>query len=234
MRKGENRQVLNELKKSIHKPDNYPISVVRIISNQIYKSKLIISSLNERSEFVHLRVPVESRAQFEKIISGSEILSIYFDRIQCMAQVKCLSYDDERGLLTTSKPFKIIFNERREEKRLILKHKMNLLYNNENKNLLKKIVYDLSLGGFSIVFSNIEMVRIKIGEKLLKVYFEYQGKVEYIDCSVVSRLKLKPFELESLPYAGTRVSCKFEKIDIQQELFIKAILNLESDNLKVG
>ena len=179
-------------------------------------------------------VPYEHKSRFEQILSGSEIINVYLTKSLCLLVTRFISYDRETGYLITSKPIKIKFHERRSQVRLKVSSPMNILYNCDDRDVINKLVYDISEGGFSIVFSNPEVLRLDSGALLRKAFFSYDKNVQYIDCKLLAKLKIKPFELDDLPYAASRVSFQFENLTNDQRLFIQKVLDHEKVHSKVS
>lgn len=103
------------------------------------------------------------------------------------------------------------FNRRMSDRVLL----GNPIVVNFDTNLKKyrKNVYDLGEGGFSILFGKSE--HIDLVEKAIHsncVFYFGKNELDF-SCEVVKIINIKPYEFESFPYGGTRVSFKYVNLN---------------------
>lgn len=224
MKRNGKEDILKELKLK----NKSSLFVVQFFSGQLYKFPIQFHSHHSRLQKMRFTLSPVFVSQFEQLLSGSEEITFYEESLDCMFKCRLLSFDRLQGDVQTTLPMSFTFEERRVENRIVVQQQMQMLYNEDHGHVLKKCVYDLSPGGFSLVFSATEQFRLKVGDTLKHVYISYGDKFQYFDSTVVNTLKLKPFELESLPYAFRRVSFSFDSLDEAQKVFLNYILEQES------
>ena len=222
MNRGDERKVVKGIKK--RRSDLFLLSFV---AGTLQKCPIKFQLDLPYKKQLQFSVPLVFIKQFEQNLKSKGTSTFFLDSMGCMFKAKINSFDSRTGTLWTSYPRDIAFQERRQKDRFILHRDMTFLYNMDEGGVVNKKVYDISEGGFSLAFSQMERFRVEEGELLRNVFFQYGASVQYIDVKVLRILKPTPFELESMPYVN-RVSFTFVNMDEDQKLFVESIIGAET------
>ncbi len=218
------RDILRELR--LKKESS--LFVVQFFAGQLHKFPIQFQAEHTYLKKIVFLISPVFKVQFEQLLSSSKGITFYLDSLDCMFKCQIESFDNITGDIITSLPLSFVFEERRAKSRVVVSDSMQMLYNEDSGQVINKKVFDISSGGFSLVFSASEQFRLKQDQLLKHVYLSYDGKFQYFDSRVLAILKLRPFDLESLPYALRRVSFGFDSIDEEQKLFLEYVSQGES------
>lgn len=221
---GDERRVIKGIKKS----KRVGLFLVSYFAGTLHKYPLEFKEEFSYKRQIQLQVPLVFISQFETHLKSSGEGTFFLESLSCMFKAVIQSFDSLSGQLCIAYPKKIVFHERRENARVVLNSDLHFLYNLDSGGVIRKRVYDLSMGGVSLAFSQVESLRVQEGDLLKNVCFQYGAMVQFINVKVLRILKPSPFELESMPYAFRRVSFAFVDLDDEQKIFIKNILESES------
>lgn len=207
------------------------VYVVRSFSNRLLKARCYIKSYDERLNVIELEIDPMSRSILSEVLSGSKTVTVFLADSKCMF----ISYliKSKPNVLIVSEPKDYNFYDRREHERYIVsKTPLRFTFHpGRPYTPMRKDCFDISLGGCSLTLSSVERFRGKVGDLLSKVSFEYKDKIDFIDCTVTSFLKLEPFQIEHIPYASSRVSFCFNYRDLNQQAYINWVVkNVEREN----
>ncbi len=188
-----------------------PIFAWQLEGEVLLKAELIIESYKTDRNEIIFQTTEGMEENLIQMITGLGKLNFYLNESSLLftSDIKKL---EPGGKLTVSFPQVHTFHDRREGERfeiLGLPFSVKLKINDRE---IRKSCYDISKGGLSILFSQGERVPYQAGD-LIKDLILVFGKNEVsFEARVVRVLKLKPYMLESIPYGGSRLSLKFEKM----------------------
>lgn len=189
----------------------YPLAAWQLEGDVLLKAELTILSYKvDRNEII-LQTSEGMENHLIQMITGLGKLNFYLNEFSLLftSDIKKL---EPGGKLTISFPQHYFFHDRREGERfeiLGLPFAVKLKIGNRQ---LKKSCFDISKGGLSILFSQSERVPYQTGDLIKDLTLVFGGHEVNFEARVVRILKLKPYMLESIPYGGSRLSLKFEKM----------------------
>ena len=217
---------LKKILKSIKEP-SAPLFVVQYNGGTLSKVPILFKQIKTEYRELELEILAIFLYQIENLLSGSQEVSIYIEKMECLFKAKVVSLDIDSHVLTITFPVDYILNDRRHKERVLTGSSIvQFLYHHDQPYVVtQKHIYDLSLGGCSLVFSASEYLRLKKEHYLKSFAITFQNKTHYFNGRVVGIRKLNKFELESLPYAQYRVSIAFGDLDDVQRIFLLAILD---------
>ena len=201
----------NELAKSLmkYKPGGPQIYAWTIKNDRLIKAKL--NFVRAKEEELKLRVEEKENHYLKEIFSGSMKLCLMLEEIGLLFETEILSYKNlelEVKLLDN-----ISSIERREYERAKPIIELAVGFTQE-ENKSYRDIYDLSVGGFSIVLAKSD--RLLIPESEISLELKVFGKQYPIKCRRIKDEKLELYQIEDIPYAGRRVS--FEFLELNKEM----------------
>lgn len=185
--------------------------------DQVVKAAVKIVSRNGKE--LKLKVEKKELPYLMEIFRGSMELNFIAPESSMIFQTEYMSF--ENGDLIV-KPTGFYRNyERRDGCRFEPVVPIKIKFTSKEKLVIKE-VFDLSMGGFSIVISQND--KLEFEEKEFSAEVIYINEVIRCKVKLLKDLKLTPFMLEKCPYAGRRVSFKFVEINKQLKLLINEMM----------
>jgi c-di-GMP-binding flagellar brake protein YcgR len=217
---------LEKIFKKIKEP-SASLFVVQYNRGTLSKVPVLFKQIKMQHRQIELEISAIFLSQVENLLSGNQEVSIYIEKMECLFKAKFLSLDVDRRVLIISFPIDYVLNDRRHKERVLTGSSVvQFLYHHDQPYVItQKHIYDLSLGGCSLVFSASEYLRLKKEHYLKNFAISFQNKTHYFSGRVVGIRKLKKFELENLPYAQYRVAIAFDDFDDVQNIFLLSILD---------
>lgn len=195
----------------------------------LLKAELLIESYKLDRNQIILQTTEGMEQLLMQLITGSGKLNFYIAESSLLytSDIKKL---EQGGKLTIAFPQTHHFHDRRELTRyeilgLPISAKLKI-----REKEIKKPCFDISKGGISLLFSQGEKVPYKEGELIQGLSLEFGNHSVPFEAKAVRILKLKPFMLESIPYGGSRLSLKFEKME-QKDKELLEKLNIQIEEL---
>ncbi len=220
------RDQIRKIEKELRRGSSAQLFVVSYFAKKL--KKLPVNYVGHCERGWILQVSPVFKSQMAEFLSGSGQLTFYLSPLEAMFKASLREIDLSSGELRVELPFDIVFDDRRKNKRIILQQDLNLLYNYDKGGMLRKRVFDLSLGGLVLVFSAMESCSLKINDILKHVHFSYENQFQYIDLKVLHIMKPKKFEIEAMPYAAKRVALQFVSLSLEQRAFVEQVLEIEN------
>ncbi|MCB9060427.1 MAG: PilZ domain-containing protein [Halobacteriovoraceae bacterium] len=192
--------------------------------SNIIKAELVVETIRKDRNEVVIRPLPGSIAYLQEMIAGQEYLNVCLPKSSLVFTSKIKWMNDE-GKLLLSLPEKYSFSERRREERI--EPNSSVLVNFKYLgNQVRKNCLDLGLGGFSIVFAKSEGQVLDRGKIIDNIEIRFNDELLEVNCKVTSILILKPYMIDRVPYAGSRVSFQFVDLTPVQkekiEIFLKS------------
>lgn len=208
-------KILNEVIKN-----KYEVIAWNLITGHFVKTDLRLQSVVMVKKELHFLLSESSSQILKEVISGSGIINFYipFKGILFSAELK--KFDDKK--LVTNIPSDFDSNDRRTENRYqALDVKITISYKDKS---ITKSCFDLSNGGFSVVFLNSEAIVKSDDDNSLSVTIRYGENLYELKAKLVGTRSVKPYENESIPYAGRRTSFEFIDLSANDRLFLNNII----------
>jgi hypothetical protein len=160
----------------------------------------------------------EDDAALAKVISGNRMLNIYVPELSVSftAGLKTITVDKK---IRIHLPTDYSFYERRKHERVV---PLKTCYASFelNRNLFKKSVFDLSLGGFAIILPKSDKVVIAKGKDFPIVVLDIAGRKIKVKAECVDAITIDRYKLDSLPYGGYKIAFRFMDISVEDREFL--------------
>lgn len=160
-----------------------------------------------------------------KVISGNRILNIYVPELS-------ISFTSELKVITVDKKIKLYppsdysFYDRRKHER-VQPSKVCFSSFEHNKIMMKKSIYDISLGGIAIILPKSDKVIISKGKKYDIFLLEIGLRKIRVKAECTNAFSIDRFKFDNLPYGGFKLAFRFTAISKEDKIFLAEFLTHE-------
>ena len=194
------------------------------IAGIIEKCELKVKAYRKDFKEIELELLPDQDGQLSKVISGNKLLNVYVPGLSVSFTSELKSISEDKKIKIYS-PKEFTFFERRKHERVI-PAKTCFVSFEHNGRIVRKSIYDFSMGGIAIVLPRSDKILVKknkesracvleIGLKKIKI------KAECVNSSVVDR-----FKVENLPYGGFKIAFRFiEMAKDDKAYFVEFIIH---------
>lgn len=193
---------------------NFSFFAWQSIGGNVEKCELKIKAYRKDYNEIELELKNEnSEDALAKVISGNRILNIYVPELS-------VTFSSELKAVTADKKVKIYppkeftFFERRKHERLNPTKSCFVSFEH-NRSVLKKSIYDISIGGIAIILPKSDKVLIQKGKLFPNLILEIGLRKMKIQAECVNSFNIDRFKLENLPYGGYKIAFRF--VDMSKE-----------------
>ncbi len=179
------------------------------------------ATVTSRKKELHFSFTKSSLQMLKEIVSGSGKINFFIPYKGMLFTSDIIKLTDDK--LITNFPVDADFEDRRERDRFeALEVKISI---NIRNRIVTKSCFDLSTGGFSVVFMASEnLSNVSPGEEV-ELGIKYKDQNFSMKARNVGRKKVAPYELESIPYAGNRASFEFIEMTPEGRIFLNNIID---------
>jgi c-di-GMP-binding flagellar brake protein YcgR len=89
-----------------------------------------------------------------------------------------------------------------------------------NKAVMKKAIYDISIGGFAIILPKSEKVNVSKGKIIPLVVLEIDGKKMKLNVECVNSVTIDRYKIDDLPYGGYKIAFRFAQVSTEDRAFL--------------
>lgn len=142
---------------------------------------------------------------YSELFNKSREIKCFFPGAGVYIFTTCYYFCSDSSLLKTNFPIRMYAKERRRDERQEVDGKLSLKFITESGSRTFK-VFDISKGGISIILSRAEHFNFEQNTVFDVVIMPFSIKLRL---QQTLKLKIKPFVLENIPYAGHKLSFRF-------------------------
>ncbi len=200
--------------------ENYTFFAWQSIGGVVEKCELKIKAYRKDYNEIELELREGQEDKLAKIISGSRILNIYVPELSvsfCSELKSAAAMDNKRIKLCP--PTEFLFYERRKHER-VQPSKVCFVSFEHNKQMVKKPIYDFSLGGIAILLPKAERINVEKNKVFKDFIVEIGMRKMKVEAECVSTLVIDRFKLENLPYGGNKLAFRFLTISAEDKDYI--------------
>lgn len=195
------------------------------IGGSVEKCELKIKAYRKDYNEIELELCGGQEDKLAKVISGNRILNIYVPELS-------VSFSSELKSVTADKKIKLyppesyFFYERRKHER-VQPAKACYVSFEHNKMILKKSIYDFSLGGIAIILPKSDKVAIAKGKIYAVFVLEIGFRKIRAKAECVNSFSIDRFKFENLPYGGFKLAFRFTEISNDDRAFLAEFITHE-------
>lgn len=197
------------------------------LSGVVTKVELTAKAFRKEYAEIELIVKNGRGEELQKVIGGNRMINLYLpaSSISFSSPVKAISEDFK---IKIALPETYQFYERRENERVQPKKTMYVTFE-INKVTYKKSLFDISVGGFSIIVPRTDKLSITKGSIFPQMTIEMGGKKIKVKVECANNFSVDRYKFENLPYGGQKIAFKFLAIAPEDQQIIN---NLIENHLK--
>lgn len=203
--------------------NNYPVTVWNLTAGNLIKAEVKLESVvvGRRNE-LHFSCPSLAEQLIEQMISGTGKLNFFVAHKGILFTSAIIQFTKNR--LVVEIPQDTDFQDRRIRERVDAFAVTAQLQVGEKK--ITKNAFNLSTGGIALVFMKSENIReLKRGE-IFPLTLKYQSEVLDLKAQVLDVKKVDPYQHETIPYGGQRVSFEFVELKNLERVRIAGIIDI--------
>jgi len=202
------------------------------IDGVVEKCETKIKAVRKEYKEIELSIEPDQEAQLVKVIPGNRIVNIFVPElsISFSSTLKAISIDKKIKIYI---PTDYIFYNRRRYERVRFVQNGYVSFE-QNKIMIKKILYDISAGGFSLVILKTDPIARKMDRGLILFLLEIAGKKIKVKAECVNNIKIDRHKLEDLPYGGVKLGFRFAEMSKEDKEFLIELVKRESMLLQVS
>jgi hypothetical protein len=180
------------------------------IGGVVEKCEMKVKAYRKGNNEIELGVNPDQHNSLSKVISGTRIINIYVPElsISFFSELKSVSIDKKVKIFL---PKVYSFYDRRKQER-VQPAKPCYVNLEVNKSIMKKSIFDISIGGFAIILPKSDKVFISKGKEIPLMILDVYGRKIKVKTECVSSITIDRFKLENLPYGGYKIAFRFTGI----------------------
>lgn len=188
------------------------------IAGVVEKCELKIRAYRKDYNEIELEVKPDQEEALARVISGNRMLNIYVPdcSISFVSELKSVGSDKKIKIYP---PKEYLFYERRKHERLE-PGKQCFLNLELSRGMVKKAVFDLSIGGVAIILPKSEKVNVPKGKEFAEAVLDVSGRRMKVKLECTSTNTIDRFSIESLPYGGHKIAFRFTDMSKEDRHFL--------------
>lgn len=205
--------------------ENFSFFAWQSIGGIVEKCELKIRAYRKDYNEIELEVCAGQEDKLAKVISGNRILNIYVPELS-------VSFSSELKSVTIDKKVKLYppadysFYERRKHER-VRPSKACFVTFEHNKQLIKKAIYDFSLGGIAVILPKSDKVTIAKGKIFTMFVIDIGLRKMKVRAECVNSFTIDRFKFDNLPYGGFKLAFRFTEIAKEDRAFLAEFVTHE-------
>lgn len=195
------------------------------VGGVVEKCGLKIKAYRKDYNEIELEMIPGEEEKLGKVISGNRILNIYVPEISVSfsSELKTVSADKKVKLYI---PSDFSFYERRKHER-VQPAKTCYVSFELNKQMVRKPIYDFSLGGIAFILPKSDKMIVSKGKTFDTFVIEIAFKKIKVKAVCVNSFTIDRFKHENLPYGGYKVAFRFTEISPEDRKFLMDFVTTE-------
>lgn len=197
---------------------NFSFFAWQSIGGVIEKCELKVKAYRKDYNEIELEFKPEHKEAFSKVISGNRILNVYIPELSVSFSSPLKSVTAENRVKICP-PSDYSFHERRKHDRLQPLKTCHVSFE-VNKIVLRKSVYDISLGGIAIILPKSDKISIAKGKQFPGMVLDINGRKLKVNAECVNAMSIDRFRLDDFPYGGYKIAFRFAGMSKEDRDFL--------------
>lgn len=195
------------------------------VAGIVEKCELKITAFRKDYNEIELELCAGQEDNLAKVISGNRLLNVYVPELSVSfsSKLKSVTTDNKVKLYT---PTDYSFFERRKHER-VQPSKECFLSFEHNKHIIKKSIYDLSLGGIAVILPKSDKIIFTKGKLFTVFIIDIGTKKIKVKAECANSFSIDRFKFDNLPYGGFKLAFRFTEISKEDKAFLADFLTHE-------
>jgi hypothetical protein len=195
------------------------------IGGIVEKCELKIKAYRKDYNEIELELCVGQDDKLAKVISGNRILNIYVPELSVSfsSELKSVTVDQKVKLYP---PSDYAFYERRKHER-VQPTKTCFVSFEHNKMMIKKSIFDFSLGGIAVILPKSDKVIITKGKAFAVFVLDIGLRKIKVKAECINSFSIDRFKFDNLPYGGFKLAFRFTEIAKEDKAFLAEFITQE-------
>jgi hypothetical protein len=197
---------------------NFAFFAWQSIAGVVEKCELRVKAYRKEYNEIELDVKPERYESLAKVISGNRVLNVYIPELSVSftAELKSVSAEKKVKIYL---PKDYSFYERRKYERF---QPLKTCYVSVefNKAVMKKSIFDISLGGIAIILPKSDKVVVSRGKEFPQMVLELDGRKIKVKAECTNSVTIDRFKLDSLPYGGYKIAFRFTELSKEDKEYL--------------
>jgi c-di-GMP-binding flagellar brake protein YcgR len=189
---------------------NYSFFAWQSVGGIVEKCELKIKAFRKDYNEIELELCAGEEESLARVISGNRILNVYVPEmsVSFSSELKSVSPEKKVKLFI---PSDFSFYERRKHER-IQPAKTCYVSFEHNKQVIKKTIFDISMGGIAVVLPKSDKVNLSKKDFSMSLVLDVGAKKIKVKAECVSSITIDRFKFDYLPYGGFKLAFRFSEI----------------------
>ncbi|MBC7539862.1 MAG: PilZ domain-containing protein [Bacteriovorax sp.] len=195
------------------------------IGGIVEKCELKIKAYRKDYNEIELELCAGQEDKLAKVISGNRILNIYVPELSVSfsSELKSVTVDQKVKLYP---PSDYAFYERRKHER-VQPSKTCFVSFEHNKMMIKKSIFDFSLGGIAVILPKSDKVIISKGKAFAVFVLDIGLRKIKVKAECINSFSIDRFKFDNLPYGGFKLAFRFTEISKEDKAFLADFITQE-------
>ncbi|MBP9680238.1 MAG: PilZ domain-containing protein [Bacteriovorax sp.] len=204
---------------------HYSFFAWQSIGGVVEKCELKIKAYRKDYNEIELEACPGEEDRLGLVISGNRVLNIYVPEssISFHSEVKTIS---EGKKVKMYLPLEYSFFERRKHER-VQPQKSCYASFEYNKQIIKKTIYDFSLGGIAIILPQSEKIKLSKERPFYELSLDIGLRKMKVKAVCVNTITIDRYKFENLPYGGFKLCYRFIEMNNEDRAFLSEFITHE-------
>lgn len=195
------------------------------IEGAVEKCELKVKAYRKGHNEIELEACEGQEQKLQAVIDTGQILRIFAPDLS-VSFCSELKEDPEERVVLLSLPSDFSFHERRKHERIQPSKTAYAIFEH-NKVQIKKIIFDLSIGGAAVIMPRTGKIYIEKGDFLEPFVVEIGARKLKIRAQCTSLVLIDRYKFEDLPYGGIKLAFRFAEIGKDDKAFLNEYVTHE-------
>lgn len=196
---------------------NFSFYAWQSLGGVVEKCEMKVKAFRKEYNEIELEVKPEHHDLLAKVVSGTRAMNIYVPELSVSFTAELKSVNAEKKVKIYV-PKEYSFYERRKHERI---QPLKTCYVSfENKAMMKKSIFDISLGGIAIILPKTDKMIVAKGKEFPVMTLDVYGRKMTVKAECTNSVTIDRFKLDSLPYGGYKIAFRFTEISKEDKDYL--------------
>ncbi len=206
--------------------ENYSFFAWHSVGGVIEKCEMKIKAFRKDYNEIELMLKDGQEVELAKVVAGDRVLNIYIPELSVSfsSEIKAITADRKVKLFI---PLEFSFFERRKQQRVMPLAECFVCFEH-NRQVIKKSIYDISIGGIAIIMAKSEKMNITKGKYFSLFILDFGSRKIKMNAECTNSFVINRFKHDNLPYGGFKIAFRFLDLSKEDKAFINEFIAHEA------